>query len=30
MAWMTVDHVWLAIGFLGQFLFASRFMIQVN
>ena len=24
----TVEHVWLAIGFFGQFLFASRFMIQ--
>jgi len=24
----TVEHVWLAIGFLGQFLFASRFLIQ--
>jgi lipid-A-disaccharide synthase-like uncharacterized protein len=27
-AFFTVDHVWLAIGFLGQFLFASRFLIQ--
>ena len=24
----TVEHIWLAIGFLGQFLFASRFLIQ--
>src|SRR5436309_1362597 len=27
-AWFTVDHIWLAIGFLGQMLFASRFIIQ--
>jgi len=26
--WFTVDHVWLAVGFLGQALFASRFIIQ--
>jgi lipid-A-disaccharide synthase-like uncharacterized protein len=26
--WLTVDHVWLAVGFLGQALFASRFIIQ--
>jgi lipid-A-disaccharide synthase-like uncharacterized protein len=26
--WLTIDHVWLAIGFLGQALFASRFIIQ--
>jgi len=26
--WLTVDHVWLMIGFLGQALFASRFIIQ--
>lgn len=26
--WLTVDHIWLAIGFLGQTLFASRFIIQ--
>lgn len=25
---LTVDRVWLAIGFLGQALFASRFLIQ--
>ena len=25
---LTVEHIWLAIGFLGQFLFASRFLIQ--
>lgn len=27
-ALFSVDHVWLAIGFLGQALFASRFIIQ--
>lgn len=27
-AWLTTDHVWLAVGFLGQFLFGSRFLIQ--
>ena len=27
-ALFTVEHVWLAIGFLGQFFFASRFLIQ--
>ena len=26
--WLTVDHVWLLVGFLGQGLFASRFIIQ--
>ena len=26
--WLTVDHVWLMVGFLGQGLFASRFIIQ--
>ena len=26
--WLTVDHVWLMVGFLGQALFASRFIIQ--
>src|SRR5215467_12166909 len=26
--WITIDHVWLLIGFLGQGLFASRFIIQ--
>lgn len=26
--WMTTEHVWLLIGFLGQGLFASRFIIQ--
>jgi lipid-A-disaccharide synthase-like uncharacterized protein len=28
LAWFTVDHVWLLIGFVGQGLFASRFIIQ--
>jgi lipid-A-disaccharide synthase-like uncharacterized protein len=27
-AWLTVDHIWLVIGFLGQALFASRFIVQ--
>jgi lipid-A-disaccharide synthase-like uncharacterized protein len=26
--WLTVDHVWLMVGFLGQGLFASRFVLQ--
>jgi lipid-A-disaccharide synthase-like uncharacterized protein len=26
--WLTVDHVWLIVGFLGQGLFASRFIVQ--
>jgi lipid-A-disaccharide synthase-like uncharacterized protein len=26
--WFTAEHVWLAVGFLGQALFASRFIIQ--
>ena len=26
--WLTLDHVWLMVGFLGQALFASRFIIQ--
>ena len=26
--WLTIDHVWLLVGFLGQGLFASRFIIQ--
>ena len=26
--WLTVDHVWLLVGFLGQGLFASRFIVQ--
>jgi lipid-A-disaccharide synthase-like uncharacterized protein len=28
LAWFTVDHVWLLIGFVGQGLFASRFIVQ--
>ena len=27
-AWLTADHIWLGVGFLGQMLFASRFIIQ--
>jgi lipid-A-disaccharide synthase-like uncharacterized protein len=26
--WLTTEHIWLAIGFAGQGLFASRFIIQ--
>jgi lipid-A-disaccharide synthase-like uncharacterized protein len=26
--WFTRDHIWLIIGFVGQALFASRFIIQ--
>ena len=26
--WLTPEHVWLAVGFAGQFLFASRFLVQ--
>jgi lipid-A-disaccharide synthase-like uncharacterized protein len=26
--WLTTDHVWLLIGFIGQGLFASRFLVQ--
>jgi len=26
--WFTYEHMWLAIGFLGQGLFTSRFIIQ--
>jgi lipid-A-disaccharide synthase-like uncharacterized protein len=26
---MTPDRVWIAIGFLGQMLFASRFFVQL-
>ena len=28
LSWITVDHVWLTIGFLGQALFTSRFIVQ--
>lgn len=27
-AWFTAANIWVAIGFLGQFLFGSRFIIQ--
>ena len=26
---MTPDHIWLAVGFIGQALFASRFFVQL-
>jgi lipid-A-disaccharide synthase-like uncharacterized protein len=28
LAWFTVDHVWAIVGFAGQALFASRFIVQ--
>lgn len=28
MAWVTVPHLWLLVGLLGQGLFASRFILQ--
>ena len=28
LSWITVDHVWLLIGFLGQALFTGRFVVQ--
>jgi len=28
LGWLTVPHIWLVIGLLGQGLFASRFLIQ--
>jgi len=29
MSWMTTEHIWLAVGFGGQALFASRFFVQL-
>jgi lipid-A-disaccharide synthase-like uncharacterized protein len=29
MGLMTPEHLWIAVGFLGQALFASRFFIQL-
>jgi lipid-A-disaccharide synthase-like uncharacterized protein len=26
--WLTTEHIWLMIGFAGQALFASRFLVQ--
>jgi lipid-A-disaccharide synthase-like uncharacterized protein len=26
---MTADHIWIAVGFIGQALFASRFLVQL-
>ena len=26
--WLTVEHIWVLVGFLGQGLFASRFIVQ--
>ena len=28
LAWFTLDHIWMLIGFGGQGLFASRFIVQ--
>jgi lipid-A-disaccharide synthase-like uncharacterized protein len=28
LGWLNTDHIWLLIGFLGQGLFASRFLVQ--
>jgi len=28
LTWLTRDHVWLLIGFVGQGLFAARFIVQ--
>ena len=28
LTWFTLDHVWLLIGFVGQGLFAARFIVQ--
>lgn len=27
--WLTSEHIWLAVGFIGQALFASRFLVQL-
>ena len=27
-AWLTLDHVWVMVGFLGQALFTARFIVQ--
>jgi lipid-A-disaccharide synthase-like uncharacterized protein len=27
--WLTSEHIWLAVGFFGQILFASRFFVQL-
>jgi len=27
-SWLTIDNIWMLIGFAGQGLFASRFIIQ--
>jgi len=28
LAWITADHIWLAVGFGGQALFTGRFVVQ--
>lgn len=27
--WMTSEHIWIGVGFVGQILFASRFLVQL-
>ena len=27
--WLTSEHIWLAVGFVGQLLFGSRFFVQL-
>jgi len=28
LAWLTVDHIWVLVGFSGQALFTGRFVVQ--
>jgi len=28
LSWITVDHIWLLVGLLGQGMFFSRFLVQ--
>ena len=28
LSWITVDHVWVLVGFMGQALFTARFVVQ--
>ncbi len=28
LGWLSLDHIWMLIGFAGQGLFASRFIVQ--
>jgi lipid-A-disaccharide synthase-like uncharacterized protein len=27
-AWLTIDHIWVLVGFFGQGLFTARFIVQ--